>query len=218
MPPKPKITKEQIAAAALEMIKTEGLSSLSARELGKRLGTSSSPIFTFYQNMDEVKRAARKLAMDEFMEYISDYREYTPAFKRIGMMFVSYGMYAPELFKLLFMQEHKGAQGFGNILDDLGEFKNICVELICRDYEISNEDAQLLFEQCWTHAYGLGTLCAMRVCSLSEDEISMRLGANFASHMMLIKSGKMNYVFDDVQQRTDGIFHGISVKEMPFTN
>ena len=41
---------------------------------------------------EDVKQAARELAVKEFMEYISDYREYTPAFKRIGMLMVSYAM------------------------------------------------------------------------------------------------------------------------------
>jgi len=43
--------------------------------------------------MEEVKQAARELALREFMEYISDYREYTPAFKRIGLQVVSYGIH-----------------------------------------------------------------------------------------------------------------------------
>ena len=68
MPPKPKFTKEAVAAIALAIIKEDGLAALTARELGKRLGTSASPIFTVFQSMDEVKLAARKLALDEFKE------------------------------------------------------------------------------------------------------------------------------------------------------
>ena len=36
MPPKPKFSKEQIAEAALAIIKEKGLSALTARDLGKR--------------------------------------------------------------------------------------------------------------------------------------------------------------------------------------
>lgn len=46
MPPKPKFTKDEIALAALDIVKKDGVSALTARELGKRLGSSSCPVFT----------------------------------------------------------------------------------------------------------------------------------------------------------------------------
>lgn len=198
MPPKPKYTREELAAAALRIIKEGGLSALTARELGRSLGTSASPIFTVFKSMDEVKLAARELALKEFMESISDYREYTPAFKRIGMMVVSYGMNEPELFKLLFMQAHRESGGFQSTLQDLGAIPHICTELICQDYGTTPEQAFLVFEQMWTLVYGLGTMCAMGVCSLSEAEIGRRLGLQFGSLLMFMKSGKMDELYSDV--------------------
>lgn len=49
MPPKTKFTKEEIVDAAYEILRVEGEEALAAREVGKRLGTSSSPIFTVFQ-------------------------------------------------------------------------------------------------------------------------------------------------------------------------
>lgn len=46
MPPKAKFTKEQIVNAALDIIRENGTSELTARALGKRLGSSACPIFT----------------------------------------------------------------------------------------------------------------------------------------------------------------------------
>ena len=51
MPPKPKFTREEIVAAALSLLREQGESALTAREIGKRLGTSSSPIFTTFMDM-----------------------------------------------------------------------------------------------------------------------------------------------------------------------
>ena len=195
MPPKPKFSKEQIAEAALAIVKEKGLSALTARDLGKRLGTSSSPIFTVFSNMEEVKLAARKIAMEEFRTYISDYREYSPAFKRIGQMMVSYGRSEPELFKLLFMQEHREAIGFSSTLDDLEDIADICVDLVAEDYGFSRRESRFLLEQLWTQTFALGAMCAMRVCDLDEDEISRRLSAAFAGTVLLIKSGRMEQLF-----------------------
>lgn len=194
MPPKPKFTRDQVAAAAFQMIKEGGVSALTARDLGSRMGTSARPIFTLFKNMEEVKQAARELAIQEFMTYISDYREYTPVFKRIGMMIVRYGIHEPELFKLLFLQEHSRGVTFEQALHDLDGMDETCIRLVMRDYELTREEAKLLFEQMWTHALGLGTMCAMGVCDLPEEEIGRRQGIMFASLMTFIKSGKLDEV------------------------
>lgn len=216
MPPKPRYSREEIAAEAFKMIKTDGLNALSARELGKRLGTSSSPIFSLFDSMDEVRSAARELAMQEFKEYVSDFREYTPAFKRIGMMIVSYGIHEPELFKLLFMQEHEESADFRTGMDDLGDMYDVCVELLKAEYGFKQNEAELIFEQLWTLAFGMGAMCAMKVCTLSEEEIGQRLGLSFASLMSFVKSGRLNLVFSDVAHSTDGQYHGMKVNEPPF--
>ena len=57
MPPKPKFTREEVAKTAFDIVKKEGLSALTARELGSRLGTSARPIFTLFKSMEEVKMA-----------------------------------------------------------------------------------------------------------------------------------------------------------------
>ncbi len=194
MPPKPKFTREEVAAAALQMIKEGGISALTARDLGRRLGASARPIFTLFQNMEEVRQAARELALREFMEYISDYREYTPAFKRIGLQVVSYGIHDPELFKLLFLQEHSRGVSFRQALHDLNGMDETCIQLVMQDYDLTREQAELLFQQMWTYVLGLGTMCAMGVCELSQEEIGRRQGIQFASLMLFLKSGKQNKV------------------------
>ena len=52
MPPKAKYTREEIIDKAFEMTRKNGIDSVVARELGKELGTSSSPIFTAFKNME----------------------------------------------------------------------------------------------------------------------------------------------------------------------
>lgn len=207
MPPKPKFTREEVASVAFAMIKEGGVSALTARDLGARMGTSARPIFTLFKNMDDVKQAARALAVKEFMEYISDYREYSPAFKRIGMMIVSYGIHEPELFKLLFLQEHPRGESLSGSLKDLDGMDETCVQLVMEDYGLTEEEGRLLFEQMWTHALGLGTMCAMGVCDLSEEEIGRRQGIMFASLMMLIKSGKLDRVISRPEKKSERDFH-----------
>ena len=197
MPPKPKVTKEEVAAAALTIIKEQGVEALTARNLGNRLGTSARPIFTAFKSMEEVKWAAREIALREFEEYISDFAEYKPAFKRIGMQMISYAIHEPELFKLLFMQEHQKGMSFGSFIKELGSMTETCIILIQTEHQISGEEARIVFEQMWMHAFGIGALCSLKVCDFTEEEISDRLSQVFTGMLLLIKSGKMKEGFKE---------------------
>ena len=190
MPPKPKFTKEEITKAALDIVKEEGVAALTARVLGSRFGTSARPIFTTFKNMDEVKWATRELAMREFEEYAGDFESYSPAFKRVGMLMIEYAIHEPELYKLLFMQSHVDGQSFEDTMCDLGSLVTTCIELLQRDYAVSKDEANLIFEQVWVHTFGLGTLCAMKLCDFTQDEISDRLGIIFLGALTMVKSGK----------------------------
>ena len=56
MPPKAKLSKEEIIETAFEMTRENGFEHVTARELAHRLGCSTQPIFHVFQNMEEVKK------------------------------------------------------------------------------------------------------------------------------------------------------------------
>ena len=213
MPPKPQFTAEEIAAAALSLVKELGVEALTARNLAARLGTSARPIFTVFKSMDEVRWAARELALREFEQYFSDYEHYSPAFKHIGMQMVSYGIHEPELCKLLFMQEHPQGLGLEDYISELGSMAQTSIRLIGRDYHLNEAEAKTLFEQMWVHTFGLGALCAMRVCDFSEAEIAEKLGQVFGGLLMMIRSGTIDRF--NTQPVKDGALSELDGGEKP---
>ena len=215
MPPKPKFTREKVAQVAYNIVKENGVSALTARELGKRLKSSASPIFTIFENMNDVKWAAREIALQEFEKYASDFRDYSPAFKRIGMLMVEYAIHKPELYKLLFMQEHNEGQSIDDTIGELGNLAEASIEIIQKDYEMTQEEAKILFEQIWIHTFSMGALCAMKVCNFTEDEIALKLGQVFGAMVMMIKSGKMNDVIGVPKKGSEGPIYGKQMGSMP---
>lgn len=110
MPPKPKFSKEEIIDAALDIVSRDGVAALTARELGEKLGCSSSPIFTVFKSMDEVMQAIRDEAKRRYDKYVSRARDYYPSFKAIGILMLRYAKEQPKLFQLLFMTENAQAR------------------------------------------------------------------------------------------------------------
>lgn len=189
MPPKAKYTREEIVETAFRMAREKGIESVVARELGKELGTSSSPIFTAFKNMEELQEEVRKRAMSEFESYIGDATDYTPAFKYVGMRMVEFATKEPKLFQLLFLSSKDGDKGYSILLNKLGSFMSFCVDIIQKEHDITKEEAELLFQQTWLHTFAICVLVAGKICTLSLEEISHMLSIEFQGTLMLIKSG-----------------------------
>lgn len=189
MPPKPKFTREEMIAAALDLVGEKGMESLTARNLGDRLGTSARPIFTVFKNMEEVQEAVRAAAVRRYDEFAKKAMQYTPAFKQFGMQMILFAVEEPNLYKLMFMDGGGKKRDFEQVFDDLGETAGICLEVLQRDYNLTAEEAKLLFRHVWIHTYGIATLCATGMCSFSLDEINDLLGQDFMAMLARIKLG-----------------------------
>ena len=194
MPPKAKYTREEIINRAFEMARKKGIDAVVARELGKELGTSSSPIFTAFKNMEELQKEVRKVALQEFETYVHDAVNYTPAFKYVGMKMIEFAMKEPKLFQLLYMREHDGNQTYAMLMDELGDTVNVCIEIMKKDYGLNQQEAELLFRQVWLHTFGICVLVAGKACRISPEEISEMLSVEFQGTLMLIKSGTFQAV------------------------
>lgn len=187
MPPKPKFTKEEIVAAALAIVSERGVEGLTARELGAALGSSARPIFTIFQSMEEVEQAVRKAAMARFESYTENTMPGMPMFKQVGMGMVLFGTREPKLYQLLFMQESQNAATFDDVVSILGATATRCLEDIRREYGLDASQAKLLFENVWIYTFGVGALCATRVCRFGQEELGQMLTTQFQAMLRYVK-------------------------------
>ncbi len=190
MPPKPKYTREQITAAALEVVSRKGLQALTAKELGHALNTSATPIFTVFDSMQAVQDAVREAAMERFESYVHKTGDAMPVFKQVGMQMILFAKEEPQLYRLIFMSQYREVRSFEDIYDHLGGVADECLLAIRQDYGLSAEDAKTLFEHTWIHTFGIGTLCATGMCEFSREQISRMLTQDFTAMMLLMQSGK----------------------------
>lgn len=192
MPPKPKFTREEVIEAALKIAADKGMKALTSRELGKALGSSARPIFTLFKNMNEVFSEVRKAALLRFNNYAKKAESFTPVFKQVGLQMILFATEQPKLYRLLFMSENSEARTFEDIFATLGDVAVLCIEVIQRDYDLSYEDAMLLFRHTWIYTYGVGALIATGTCHFNPDEIQDMLSREFVAMLSLIKSGRAN--------------------------
>ena len=190
MPPKPKFTREEIVAAALDLVSERGMRALTSRDLAARLGSSPRPIFTVFKNMDELQDEVRNAALRRFEEFAKKPSDYKPEFKRFGMQMIHFAIEEPKLYQLLYMTESGVPKSFDDLFARLGGVAETSIGVIEADYGLTSEEAKLLFRQMWIYTFGIGALCAAGACSFAEEGISEMLSRAFLGTMMLLKSGK----------------------------
>lgn len=188
MPPKPKFTREEIVQTALEIVSQKGVEALTAKELGDALGSSARPIFTVFNSMKEVQDEVRAAAMHRFESFAEQNLPGTPLFKQVCMQMVLFGAREPKLYQLLFMQENRSAVSFDDVFGELGPTAGTCIGLIREEYDMSEAEARLLFENIWIFTFGVGALCATRMCHFSEAKLGEMLSTEFQAMTLLVRS------------------------------
>lgn len=192
MPPKAKFTKEQITKAALEIVRAENFESLTARALGKKLGSSACPIFTVFANMEEVQRAVLKEIREVYKGYVEKGLSETPAFKGVGTQYILFAINEPKLFQILFMSEQAKEPNINNILPIIDESYDKILVSITNSYALKVNEAEKLYKHLWIYTHGIASLCATKMCRFTGEEISEMLTEVFTSLMSNMKGGNKN--------------------------
>ena len=107
MAPKVKITKEEIVAAAIELVRQRGEVALNARNIATALNCSTQPIFSNFSSMEELRMEVITAADQLCNQYIKKEveGEAYPAYKATGMAYIRFAKEERELFKLLYMRD-----------------------------------------------------------------------------------------------------------------
>ena len=106
MPPKVKVTRQDIINAAADIVRSSGAEAINARTVAAALNCSTQPVFSNFATMDELRLAVVKRADEMCNEYIQreiDSGKY-PAYKASGMAYIRFAKEEKELFKLLYMR------------------------------------------------------------------------------------------------------------------
>jgi AcrR family transcriptional regulator len=188
MPPKQKFIREEIIAAALGLVRREGIAALTARGLGAELETSSRPVFTAFQNMDEVQRETVKAARAVYDGYIDKGLAESSAFKGVGMQYIRFAEDEPRLFALLFMRRSEARARLDNILPAIDMNSDRILASIQEPYGLSRESAMRLYKSMWLFTHGIACLCATGMMYTAEDETDRLLTEVCVGLLMKLKN------------------------------
>lgn len=183
MPPKCKFTKDEIIQTALDIVRAEGIDAVTARGLAAKLGTSTRPIFTFYENMEDLRQDTIMAAKALYTQYAMEGLHSDPPFMGVGVQYLKFAKVEPKLFQLLFMSEMpEKFDPFTALRTYDDRFEDV-VHIIQDGFQVNSDAASKLYRHLWIYTHGIATLLVTKVCSFSDEEIGQMLTEVFVSLM-----------------------------------
>lgn len=168
MPPKIKITKEDIVKTAISLVREKGMDAINARAIAAALCCSTQPIFSNFADMDELFLETLKGAHRIYLAFLENEakNEKYPRYKAFGMAYIRFAKEECELFKLLFMRDRKGED-----FSPTADFEE-SVQIIMKSCNLSYEKASLMHLEIWSCVHGIAVMLATSFLTLDWETVS----------------------------------------------
>lgn len=176
MPPKAKITKDMILNTVLELTREAGFEAVNARSIAGKLHCSTRPIFTCYENMEELKKEFLTFAYEYYEQFVSHYRksENISPYLILPLSYIEFAGDEPRLFKLLFINDMDlamtEAKDFYKEADN--EKK---AQLFSETIGIDFERAKVIFLDLFLYTHGMAVLTATQKLALNRKNAEKML-------------------------------------------
>ena len=172
MPPKVKITKDEIINAALEIVRINGEQAINARSIAATLSCSTQPVFSNFSSMESLRLAVAQRADLLCREYIRrevESGEYPP-YKASGLAYIRFAKEERELFKLLYMCDR-----FGEPLPEGNQIHNDMEMIVQKNTGMDEQSSKLFHLEMWAFVHGIATMFATGFLDLDWELVSRML-------------------------------------------
>ena len=187
MPPTHKFTKDEIITAALNLVRRDGVEALTARGLGAELGISSHPIFTAFQNMEEVQKEILEAAKNVYGDYSNKGLAEELPFQGVGIYYFRFAKDEPKLFELLFMKGSGTAASVADTLHLAHDNYETIISVIQKGYGLSRDNSHRIFETMWLYVHGISSLHVTGMIRFTDDEVYERMDDVFFGVLQKLK-------------------------------
>ncbi len=172
MPPKTKVTKEEILKAAVELVRNQGADAVNARTLASLLNCSTQPIFSNFDSMADLRLAMVEQADFLCRKYIQKEVESGefPPYKASGMAYIRFAKEEKELFKLLYMRNR-----IGETVAPTSQLTADMETLVHNNTGLDAETGKLFHLEMWATVHGIAVMHATDFLDLNWELISKML-------------------------------------------
>lgn len=184
--PKQRISPEMITDAAFKLTRESGAESVTAKKIAEELCCSVQPIYSYFENMDDLKRAVdvkvRTVVNDFLMENIDP----EDPFRSIGIAWTRLAQKEPHIVRAFVSACRDAADTWDDIYDL--EANVSLTDFLTHSLNIPEKEAKELHLNMFIFTVGLASIYASAP-KMSPDDVFDRLSDAYHAFVGFLKRG-----------------------------
>ena len=187
MPPKSKVTKQMVADASFQVVRSRGHENLNARTIAQVLGCSTQPVLYSFKTVDEIRQAAYEIADRYHTAFIMPRETDEDPMLALGMNYVRFAFEEKNLFRFLFQTDKFGGMDVDALLGspDL----TAIIQVMAGGLGCGEAEAREMFLTFFSVAHGLASLLANNSMQYDPEQCR-RMLENVFRGMLAAQEGK----------------------------
>jgi len=179
-----RISRDDIVAAAVELVRTQGHECLNVRTLAAALGCSTQPVLYHFATMDEVREAAYQAVDEQHSSFLTAGLE-TAAdpIMQLGLNYVRFAHEEPHLFRFLFQTNAFGGQDLTAMVA-APEVRGL-VGIVAQSADMDIAQALQVFLTIFVAAHGFASLVANNSLQYDETQVAGVLEAAYSGALQM---------------------------------
>lgn len=166
------ITKELVDKVAFDIVRTQGMEALTARNIAKAANCSTQPIYKIYGNLDALREAVILQVSKFSNNFIYHYDKTTIPFLNTGLGYIHFAATEKVLFRIFGIENYLANPVFGPLAD---EYLYALMEQLLGDAPLSHDQRVKLFQDTMIYTNGLAHMAFSGQLGMTEKQVAQRL-------------------------------------------
>lgn len=189
MPPKAKVTREEIIEAAFTVVRESGVGLLNARQVALKLGCSTQPVMYHFKTMEDLKTAVYASADRFHTEYLMRNKgQGTHPFLEIGLNYIRFAQNEAPLFRFLFQSGFSPHQSLQEMIES-DELLPV-LSVLQKEAKLNLEQSKNVFVTLALFAHGYASLLSNQHLEYDEALITSQLAQVYKGAILAAQEKK----------------------------
>ena len=170
MPPKAKITREEILESAYQLALQEGYGSLSSRNVARAAGCSVQPVFSHFPTMEELRQETYRYACKKCADEVLSIHDGRDLLTVLTDWMLDLAKNRSNLFALLYLSDLNMSQTLPAALMKAENHQRM-TDIVSQVHGLSNKDSEDILVRSCIFLMGIGTMICINQVDISETQV-----------------------------------------------
>ena len=169
MPPKVRVTKQDLLEQAYHITEEMGMDALTSRSLAKAAGCSVQPVFSHFPTMETLRQETFQYACQKFLDEVMIFQDEPDFPARCSKWTLDLARNRPNLYKLLYLSDGFSHTSMNQMMMGY-ESNQKMVQNMSQAYGLTIADCQNILVRSCLLLSGICTMICVNHMEITDDE------------------------------------------------